>query len=273
MPTSRFLTANELRLHYLDWDGDAAKPLVLLHGGAASCHWWDWVAPLLRDDYRVLALDWRGHGESERDAPPYHTRDFVADLEGLIQNLGLERPAVVGHSMGGHVALAHAALHPESVAALAVLDSLADLPEEAIEMLEARAKRPARRFAALEEAIDSFRLTPPQEVPVNVFRELAAHMYRQDADGSWVAKADRNSFYRELIDVPALLPKIPCPTLILRAGASAMSKASAELMKQQLPRSKLVELPGAEHHFVLDRPQETRDCIHSFLETCEYSAP
>ena len=106
-PTSRFFEASGIRLHYLDWGGDPRRhTLILLHGGAAHAHWWDYVAPALNGSGRVLALDFRGHGRSEWARPPqYGLRDYVEDLRGLIDHLGT-RVILVGHSMGGAAAIA-----------------------------------------------------------------------------------------------------------------------------------------------------------------------
>src|SRR5881397_3346679 len=108
-PRDRYVTVNGIRLRYRDWGG-GRPPLLALHGSAAHAHWWDPVAPFLARDYRLLALDWRGHGRSAWPRPPaYRTEDFVADLLGIADRLRLDPLAVAGHSMGGHIALAFAA--------------------------------------------------------------------------------------------------------------------------------------------------------------------
>lgn len=271
MPESRFLSANDLNLHYVDWGGAPGPPVVLLHGGSASTHWWDWVAPELAKRYRVVALDFRGHGESEHSDPPYHTRNFVDDLEALIRGLDLGRPAIVGHSMGGHVAYAHAAHHPESVGALITVDSTMDLPADVLKKLRARAGRPARRHESLEAAIERFYLMPPEEtVQDDVRRALGTHMFKQESDGKWITKSDRRSADRELIDVPSLLPTLSCPTLIVRAEKSTVvTPDSWKRTIELIPGAKGVEIPDVSHHFILDHPEPAHDCIHSFLSTCE----
>ena len=108
-PTSRFIRVNGLALHYLEW-GKAGNPaLILLHGGSAHAHWWDHIAPALARTHRVLALDLRGHGESAWTHPPaYEVMDYVADLEGVVTALELDAPVLMGHSLGGFVALCYA---------------------------------------------------------------------------------------------------------------------------------------------------------------------
>ncbi len=105
-PIDRFADVNGLRLHYVDWGGDPRKQTILLmHGGAANTHWWDAVAPQLTSHGRVLALDFRGHGQSQWTQPPhYGPPAYVEDVCGLVATLDTPSVVLVGHSMGGMVA-------------------------------------------------------------------------------------------------------------------------------------------------------------------------
>ena len=110
--TDRYATANDLRLHYRDWGGQG-HPVVLLHGLASNCRIWDLVAPILAQDFSVVALDQRGHGLSDK---PDHGYDFATvskDLREFVRWMGFERPLVVGHSWGGSVALEFAVRYPD----------------------------------------------------------------------------------------------------------------------------------------------------------------
>ena len=108
-PHDHFATVNGLRLHYLDWGSPGKQALVLLHGGSAYAQWWDFFAPAFCDDFHVIAPDWRGHGDSQHaDPPAYSTRHYIDDLHQLLTKLGVERPVLVGHSMGGHNAVIYA---------------------------------------------------------------------------------------------------------------------------------------------------------------------
>jgi len=109
-----------LRFHYRDWGG-SGTPVVLLHGLASNARIWDLTAPLLAQRFRVLALDQRGHGLSDKP-DGYDFPSISGDLAAFIEALGLERPGLVGHSWGGNVALQFAADHPDAVAWLALVD-------------------------------------------------------------------------------------------------------------------------------------------------------
>ena len=91
MKAHRF-TANGLALNCLDYGGEGKPPLLFLHGGSAHAHWWDFVAPAFVEDFHVLALDQRGHGESDwADEWAYGSRHYVSDLDQVIDHVGIRR--------------------------------------------------------------------------------------------------------------------------------------------------------------------------------------
>ena len=111
----------DLRVRYLDWGGDG-PPAVLLHGLASSAHWYDLVAPHLREQYRLIAPDQRGHGQTTQADSGYDWATLAQDVVGLMDHLGLAGAAVFGHSWGANVALNVAARHPDRITALGLLD-------------------------------------------------------------------------------------------------------------------------------------------------------
>jgi pimeloyl-ACP methyl ester carboxylesterase len=113
-PIEAWLTVDGLSFHYRDWGG-TGQPLLLLHGLASTCHIWDMVAPILAQDYCVIALDQRGHGESAKPNEGYDFASVSKDVLGFTAQLGWDNPMVVGHSWGGSVALEMAVRAPESV--------------------------------------------------------------------------------------------------------------------------------------------------------------
>src|SRR5262249_39823168 len=119
--TSHELTLNGLRFHYLDWGNDDAEPLLLLHGFTGHAHVWDYVAGELRDDFRVVALDQRGHGDSEH-ADLYGSVPMVDDLAAFVDALALEHFALLGQSMGGINAFIYTAEHGDRVKRLVLGD-------------------------------------------------------------------------------------------------------------------------------------------------------
>src|SRR3954471_24517386 len=119
---SRFVDANGIKLHYLDYGTEGRPPMVCLHGGAVNAHWFDFVAGAFTADYHVRALDQRGHGDSAHANPPQYGYDrYASDLEEAMRKLDLDDVVLVGHSMGGLVSLVHEAMNPGRVKALVVV--------------------------------------------------------------------------------------------------------------------------------------------------------
>jgi esterase len=268
MARSRTLDVNGLRLHALESGTPGDLPVCLLHGGAAHAHWFDAVTPRLGAGRHLLALDQRGHGESAWASPPaYATEDFVADLAGVLDQLGWARAVVVGHSMGGHNAMAFAAWHPERVRALVIADARPAVPGERLDRMHARGRRPPRRYPTLEAAAEAFRLLPRDTVADPA---LLAHLGRTSVgarDGSFVPRFDPAAYgARRPVDAWPLLGRISAPTLIVRGELSPILPADlAERMREAMPDAGLVEIAGAYHHLVLDQPEAFAGALATFL--------
>ncbi len=117
----KFITLNGLRFHYRDWGKEGAPALIALHGLTFTDYAWDTTARGLCDRYRVLALDQRGHGETEW-AKEYKISNGVGDLDAFGCALGLKKFAIVGHSMGSLVTYNYAPSHPDQVEQLVSVD-------------------------------------------------------------------------------------------------------------------------------------------------------
>ena len=115
------IALNGLRFHYRDWGNDGAQTLLLLHGLSSHARTWDGFATAMQDDFHILALDQRGHGETEW-ADDYYADRMVEDVHAFVGALGLERIALLGLSMGGRNAYMYAALHPQVVERLVIVD-------------------------------------------------------------------------------------------------------------------------------------------------------
>ena len=118
--TSRNTEIGGLKFHYTDWGGDG-PPLVMLHGLTGHARTWDHTAAALTDRYRVLALDQRGHGDSEW-APQYGLAPMAQDVLGFLDALGLTEVTLMGLSMGGLVSFVFAAAHPDRVTRMVIMD-------------------------------------------------------------------------------------------------------------------------------------------------------
>lgn len=135
--------------------------MLLLHSLAAHSHWWDWTASRLAEAAHVIALDLRGHGESDWVEPAaYRAADYVGDIVAALDALGCRAPLVVGHSLGGYVGACLAARHPDRVDRLVIVDTMTQWNEREDAWAQEQARRPAQEFGSREEAGTRFRLSP-----------------------------------------------------------------------------------------------------------------
>lgn len=257
------------RLHYAAWGARAAPPLLLLHGGAANSHWWDWLAPELARSSRVLALDFPGHGGSAHPRPPhYRMQDFVAAVEGFAERLGLYSLNLVGHSMGGKVGMLVAAQHPRRVRSLVIVDATPDVSAYGLTEMRRIGGRPQRLFPSPQAAARAFRLIPPETVaPLTRLRALAMRSTRHRGRGRWSIGPDREFFSLVVPRVTwPVLPRIACPTLIVRAARSSiLSRKTVEAMRRAIPRATVHEIPDTCHHLLLEQPTQVARVIRNFL--------
>jgi esterase len=267
---TRSVVVGGLRLSFLEW-GTAGRPvLCFLHGGSAHAHWFDFVTPAFVDRFHVIALDQRGHGESQWAEPPaYATENFAADLVGFIDTLGLARVTLIGHSMGGHNAMSFSAWHPDRVSALVIVDSRPAIPTDRLDRLRRRGERTLRPYPTREAAEQSFRLVPRETAADPA---LLAHLGAAgvvERNGAWVYRFDpASNSERHPVDAWTLLDRITAPTLIARGELSpVLPRDMADKLRAAIPNATLVEIPASYHHLVLDNPAAFVQELDLFLTT------
>lgn len=259
-----------LKLHYLAWGATTDPGVVLLHGGSAHAYWWEPVAPVLADGRRVVALDLRGHGDSAwADPPTYDAEDYARDIVAAADALGLTTLVLVGHSLGGIVAAFAAARLGDRVRALVVIDSRTKVVSGRTGTMQRLGALPHPTYRSREEGIARYRLLPvgPCQRP-DLLARMAEHALRPDGAGGWTFKFDRAvlSAVRPR-DIRPLLADLRCPILAVRGSESPMMPAKAtEAMAAVAPQLETVEISGAHHHVMLDRPVELARVLHGFLE-------
>ncbi|PYM69101.1 MAG: alpha/beta hydrolase [Candidatus Rokuibacteriota bacterium] len=263
-PKSMRMSVNGLDLHYLDWGNVGAPPVVCVHGYTSSAEPFNALARHFHDRFHIVAPDVRGHGESAWSPDgAYQYRDQVADLAGLVDQLGLARFTLIGTSMGGIIAMAFAAAHAARLVGLVINDIGPDVEEGSQRITQMVGGRPDG-FATLEDAMAYRREISPVTAsrPMSDQREVALGVLRQQADGRWVWKMDP-AYIRQRVQHgapprPALWPvlkSLPCPTLVVWGTESdVLLEAQARRMVGVLPRGELVKVAGVAHAPTLVEP-------------------
>jgi pimeloyl-ACP methyl ester carboxylesterase len=272
-PRDGRIETNGLSLHYLDWGGEDPVRAIALHGFALNCHSWDEVAPGLLRRVRLLAFDQRGHGLSDR-APSVedYSRDaMVADLEEIVRALELDRPVIIGHSMGGMNALTFAGRHPDRVRALVLVDVGPEIrvdgasevlqfvrgPYE-LESLDAWVEHTHRYYPyRSKEAIRHRLEVSLVETGRGTLRKQYDERFRRDFGGVEPSRED----------LWEAAHAIRCPTLLVHGGASpVLSLEMAQRFADEVEKVRFTSIPGAGHSVAGDRPAEFVEVVLEFLD-------
>jgi pimeloyl-ACP methyl ester carboxylesterase len=270
-PSSHTFTAGGLQLHYVAWGDPAAKPIVMLHGLRAYAHWFDEFAEAAAGRYRLIALDQRGRGASDRAPDGDYTTDaYVADLEALRKHLGLPTMTLMGHSMGGTNVINYAAMYPQHLEALVIIDSAPELHHEGLSRIRAELGRTPKRFDTLADARTFLRGLHQRASDANIETRLTWML--REGEGGYVWRIDNAIFDPRLTPDPpertwSALRKISCPTLIVRGALSDLvTQDVVERMLACIPASRPIEIPAAAHMVVEDNPDGFNAGVLPFLD-------
>jgi pimeloyl-ACP methyl ester carboxylesterase len=280
--TDGFVKVGALRLHYQEWcESSAPGTVVLVHGVGSSCHIWDLTGPLLAErSLRVVALDQRGHGESDQPDSGYDFTSVVADLAGFVEALGIDAAAVlVGHSWGASVVLHYGVDHPDRTAGVVLVDGGTASPGERWTWPETES-----------------RLTPP-DIDGLLWSELHGRMARNngayvdprvEAVGRSLFHVDATGRMSRRFRIPnhmqvvralweqrpsELLGVLQCPLLILPARQStdapellASKVANVQRALELQPAARVRWFEDTVHDVPLQRPAELADELHAFAQ-------
>lgn len=234
----------------------SGDPIVLVHGWSANRSALRFIAERLGENHHVVNLDLRGHGESTTTDDEVTMELMAADVVALCAELGLERPTLVGHSMGGGIVLQAAADRPEAVGAIVMLDPPTLEPSAESEAMagELTAGLEADLAATREGFIRSMALPNADPAVVEEVLVTAATNADEDVLRAWGALGS--------FDPQALGPRVQCPALHLAATPGFNTRESIERL---LPDSVFGQTVGVGHLFVLDDPDQISTMIEAFL--------
>ena len=271
---SKHVDIDDMRIHYLEAGDAGAQPLLLLHGIARCAPAFDHLAPHFAKRYRVLAIDLRGHGDSGWDAGGHYlVEDYVRDVEGLIDKLGLKHLVLWGNSTGGRVAQMIAGRHPELVCAVVVEDVGPERPKEISNRRAHRMGTEEDGWASRHELLAKVRADNPRWLEP-VARHLVEHAARVREDGRVVWKRDpailKGFVPTELWDT---VKKIRAPIVYILGGASTIvPQHTQDELKAVLPQAEIVTMPGLGHYPSDEDPEQFLQIVDDFLQDTKREA-
>ena len=273
--TRRIVRAG-IGINVREWGAEDAPAIVLLHGLRGYSASWRNLASALSDRWRLVALDARGRGSSDWDPDRnYYTDAYLADLEAVVDGLGLKRFVLLGHSMGGTTAYCYAAKHPDRLDALVVEDITAgsSVSGAGFERIVAEMAAMPTRFSSWQEARAYWRKLRPGVADAAIEERLFESM-REDEDGAiiWRYDADGIAATRvkpdssRVVDLHPVIAAIRTPTLVIRGGRSDFCNlAKVEELEAANPALKHASVEGASHYVHDDAPESFQRLLEGFL--------
>ncbi len=270
-PRNRDVEAGGLRFHYLEWGSPDRPTLLMLHGICQQCHSWDFISLALAHQHHVIALDARGHGDSQWPSDADYSLDaHQRDLDAVTDALGLRDFVVVGHSMGGRNGYVFASRRPELLRGLVIVDTG---PGQV-----AAGSRRIRNFISLPDRLNSYdefvaRVMDYTGRPAWLVHGSLQHTIRETADGKWTWKYDaaiRSPDFRpESWPSEKLwqcLESLRCPTLVVRgANTDVLSEEVFKRMQEVIPNCQSATVEKAGHLVPGDNPRGFLEVLTPFL--------
>jgi pimeloyl-ACP methyl ester carboxylesterase len=270
---------NGVSLAVHEWPG-VGPAVVCVHGLTANHTCWASVADGLSPDYRVIGYDLRGRGNSDKPATGYSLPIHCQDLAGLLDRLGLQRPVIVGHSLGAHIALRFAVAFPRRVSKLVLVDGGIDVRPGILDSLAPAIKRLGVEFPSLEAFLQTVRGLP---MLAGRWNDYLDRYFRYDVEtlpgGAVRSKAATHAIEEELTNLRrerlwVYHHQVKCPALILRApdglltaSDCLMTQEEAEAMAHAIPKSRLVVVPNTNHYtVVMGHNSKVKTALRRFLK-------
>ncbi len=274
-PASKTVTANGITIHYLDWGTEGKPPMVLLHGLRGHARVWEDVAEALCGDYHVYSVDQRGRGDTDH-APggDYSTDAFVADVDGFVDAIGLDKFVLFGHSMGGRNSIAFAGKYPERLERLCIVDIGPKIEPAGGNRITEELRELPPQFDNFEDALAHVQ-TGNRFASESVMRRRLTGQTRTEADGKIGWKFDPeireqriNGTAAPAVDLWPALESITCPTLVVRGTETdLLTKETAQQMIDTLAQGSLVEIERAGHMVFEDNPADFIAAVKDWLNS------
>ena len=280
-PILKKVRGDGVQINLAIWQG-SGKPILCIHGITANCRSWDALAEVLAPEYHVMAMDLRGRGESDKPSQGYSLDYHLKDINCLLDDLGIDRAVIMGHSLGAFIGLAFAAQYPDRTDRLILVDGGGDLSQEQFEEVFVAIKPALDRLGQVFPSADAY-LNKMKEAPyIHPWSAVIETYYRyelEEVEGGVRTNIDPAHIQEEAanirqVDCAPFYPKIKARVLILRAPNGLLSQKDLLLpedvidkMMREIPDAQRFDVDGTNHYGIVFQPHEARDsAIRKFLK-------
>ena len=279
-PIMKKVKGDGIEINLAVWEG-AGQPLLCIHGITANCRCWDTLADALTPEYQVMAMDLRGRGQSDRPSEGYALDYHLKDINCLLDDLGLERAVIMGHSLGAFIGLAFAAEYSNRVDRLILVDGGGDLSKEQFDNVFVGIKpaldRLGKVFPSAEAYLEKMKAAPYIQPWSSVTETYYRHEIEAVEGGVRTniapAHIQEEAANIKKVDCAPYYPRIKCKVLILRAPNGLLSQDDILLpedvigrMMAEIPHVQRFDVEGVNHYGIVFQPHAARDeVIREFL--------
>jgi pimeloyl-ACP methyl ester carboxylesterase len=280
-PIMKKVKGDGIEINLAVWEG-SGRPILCIHGITANCRCWDVLADALASVYRMLAMDLRGRGGSDKPPQGYSLDYHMRDINCLLDDLGIDRTVIMGHSLGAFIGLAFAAEYSERVDRLILVDGGGDLSQEQMEKVFIGIKpaldRLGQVFPSAEAYLEKMSAAPYIQ-PWSLVTERYYRYEIEEVEGGVRTNINPAHIQEEAdnirkVDCAPYYPRIKCEVLILRAANGLLSQDDILLpedvidkMIREIPDAQRFDVEGMNHYGIVFQPHAARDqAIREFLK-------
>ena len=263
------------------WEGKREN-IFCIHGLTANSRCWDRIVSGLIPEFRVLAMDLRGRGLSDKPPKGYFIEQHVQDIYCLLEDQKLERVTLMGHSLGAYISLAFAARHPDRVKKLILMDAGGHLSQSRWDKVHVAIKPSVDRLGLVFPSFEDYTALLKQAPFLQPWTRFLDTYFRyeiEEVDGGVRSRTLVEGIREEIsnirsFDAASLYPRISCPVLILRATDGILSRDdmvltedAAERMVREIVDAGCVDVTNSNHYSILFGANEVRNrAILNFLK-------
>ena len=264
-PIIKYTKGNGVNIAFAQWEGKN-KTIFCIHGLAASCRCWDHIANNLAPINKILAMDLRGRGLSDKPVTGYSVLDHCRDIEQLFEQQNIKKAVIMGWSLGALISLSFAAQHPKKVDRLILVDGGGKLEKEetqkVIDAIQPTLNRLGKIFPSEKTYFDLMKANPL----LGPWTQVLETYYRYELEkvaGGVCSRVKPEHIKEEItnlanFNVSDYYPKIKCPVLILRAtepmiphNAMLLPDQAVKKMLKKIPDARFINIEGANHYSIV----------------------